>query len=133
MVASLLYAMLRCVLDLLIFQRRTEAELRTNVLALRHQLMVLERQAGKPRWRPGDRMVLAALSRVLAGSGRRSLLPKPADLAARHCELVWRKWAAYRKRSRRVRPSQIERDELIRRLAHENPRWGYRRIPDEMI
>jgi hypothetical protein len=49
MLASLLYAALRFVLDLLIIQRRTEIELRAEVLALRQQLNVLERQVGKAR------------------------------------------------------------------------------------
>jgi hypothetical protein len=61
MFASLLYAVLRFALDLLIIRRKSEAELRAEVLALRHQLGVLERQVGKPRWRPADRLVLAAL------------------------------------------------------------------------
>src|SRR5712692_8177891 len=119
MLASLLYAALRFLLDLLIIQGRTEIELRAEVLALRQQLNVLERQVGKPRWQPGDRLVLAALSGVLRGSGRRSLLPSPETLLRWHRELVRRKWAAYRKRPRRVRPSQVERDELIVRLAQE--------------
>lgn len=113
MLASVIYATLRFVLDLLLIQRRTEAELRAEVLALRHQLDVLERQVGKPRRRPGHRLVLAALSRVLVGSGQRSLLPSPETLLRWHRELVRRKWAAYLKRPRRVRPSKVERDELI--------------------
>ena len=133
MLASVIYATLRFVLDLLLIQRRTEAELRAEVLALRHQLDVLERQLGKPRRRPGHRLVLAALSRVLVGSGQRSLLPSPEPLLRWHRELVRRKWAAYLKRPRRVRKSQFERDELIVRLAQENPRWGYRRIEGELL
>lgn len=41
MFASLLYAMLRFALDLLIIRRKSEAELRSEVLALRHQFGVL--------------------------------------------------------------------------------------------
>ena len=88
-------------------------------------------QLGKPRRRPGDTLVLAALSRVLVGSGQRSLLPSPETLLRWHRELVWRKRAAYLKRPRRVRKSQVERDEFIVRLAH--PRWGYRRIEGELL
>jgi hypothetical protein len=133
MLAFLLFAALRFALDLLIIQRRSEAELRVEVLALRHQLGVLERQVGKPRWRPGDRMVLAALSKVLTRQGKGSLLPSPETLLRWHRELVRRKWAAYRKRPRRPCPSSAERDDLIIRLARENPRWGYRRIEGELL
>jgi hypothetical protein len=67
------------------------------------------------------------------GSGRRSLLPSPETLLRWHRELVRRKWAAYRQRPRRLWPSQAERDELIVRLARENPKWGYRRIEGELL
>jgi hypothetical protein len=78
-------------------------------------------------------LVLSALSRVLIGFGRRSLLPSPETLLRWHRELVRRKWAAYLKRPRRVRPNQVERDQLIVRLAQENPRWGCRRIEGELL
>jgi transposase len=133
MLASLLYAALRFVLDLPIIQRRSEADLRVEVLALRHQLGVLERQVGKPRWRPGDRLVLTALSKVLAVQGRGSLLPSPETILRWHRELVRRKWAAYRERPRRPRPSSAERDDLIVRIARENPTWGYRRIEGDLL
>ena len=51
-----------------------------------------------------------------------------------HRELVRRKWAAFGKRPRRVRPAMDpEVVDLILRLARENPRWGYRRIPGELL
>ena len=40
----------------------------------------LARQVGRPCGLPGDRMVLAAISRVLPRPDRRSLLPKPETL-----------------------------------------------------
>jgi hypothetical protein len=47
---SLAYAVVRLVLEALIVHGRANAGLRAEVLALRHQLRVLERQAGRPRW-----------------------------------------------------------------------------------
>jgi len=111
MLASLIYAAVRFIFDLLIVRQRSEVELRAEVLALRHQLAVLERQAAKPRWRPGDRLgVLAALGRAITGPGRHLLLPSPETLLRWHRELVRRKWAAYRKRPRRPRPDRTERE-----------------------
>ena len=55
--------------DLVVVRTQSDAQLRAEVLALRHQLWVLERKAGKPAWQPGDRLLLAALSGLLLHSG----------------------------------------------------------------
>ena len=88
---SFLYVVVRLLLETLIVRSRSEARLRAEVLALRHQLAVLERQVGRPRWQPTDRLVLAALSRVLPRPDWRSLLPRPETLLRWHRELVRRK------------------------------------------
>ncbi len=48
MIPGLLYSVVRSLLDLLVLRRRTEAALQIDVLALRHQLRVLERQVRRP-------------------------------------------------------------------------------------
>ena len=65
----------------------------SEVLALRHQLRVLERRVGKPAWQPVDRLWLAALSRLLPSSGWSALPPRPETLLRWHRDLVRRKWA----------------------------------------
>jgi hypothetical protein len=62
---ALLYSLIRVLLDDLLTRRESELRLRAEVLALRHQLQVLERQVRRPRWQPADRPLLSALSRVL--------------------------------------------------------------------
>ena len=104
MLYSLLYVVVRLLLEVLIVRGRSEARLRAEVLALRHQLAVLERQVGRPRWQPSDRLVLAAISRVLTRPGWRSLIPRPETLLRWHRDLVRRKWAAYWRRPPRRRP-----------------------------
>jgi putative transposase len=93
---SLAYAVVRLVLEALIVQGRANAGLRAEVLALRHQLRVMERQTGRPRWQPCDRLLLVAISRILTQPARRSLLPSPETLLRWHRELVHQKWAACR-------------------------------------
>jgi putative transposase len=130
---SLLYALACLLIDVLIYSDRSDARLRAEVLALRHQLRVLERQVGRPRWQPTDRLLLAAISRILPRASWRSLLPSPETLLRWHRELVRWKWAAYRRRPGRKRPvvkSQLS--DLIVKLARENSRWGYKRIAGEL-
>jgi putative transposase len=126
---SLLYELLRLLIEILIVRGRGDAQLRAEVLALRHQLGVLERQVGRPRWQATDRLLLAAISRALPRPAWRSLLPSPETLLRWHREVVRRRWAAYGRRPRRQRPVlHSELHDLIVKLAEQNPRWGYRRI-----
>ncbi len=59
-VGSLIYSLLRVLLDALATKHGDQAELQAEVLALRRQAQVLERQIKRAHWSPGDRMVLAA-------------------------------------------------------------------------
>ena len=134
MLYSLLYDLLRIMIEIVIVRRRGDAQLRTEVLALRHQLGVLERQVGRPRRQPSDRLLLTAISRALPRPAWRSLLHSPETLLRWHRELVRRRWAAYRRRPRRQRSAlSTELHDLIVKLAEQNPRWGYRRIQGELI
>ncbi len=133
MLCSLAYSIVRLLLKILVVRGHSHARLRAEVLALRHQLRVLERQVGRPRWQPVDRILLTAASRILPGPAWLSLLPSPETLLRWHRELVRGKWAAFRRRPRRQRPAPTELHQLILRLARENPRWGYRRIQGELL
>ena len=77
MLFALLYAAVHLLLEILIVHSRSKARLEAEVLALRHQLRVLDRQVGPPRWQPADRLLLAAISRVLPRPDWQSLLPSP--------------------------------------------------------
>ena len=126
---SLAYAVVRLLLEILIVRGGSAARLRIEVLALRHQLGVVERQVGRARWQASDRLVLAAISRILPKTAERSLLPRPETLLGWHRELVRHKWAAYRRRPRRQPAVPVsELHELILRIARENPRYVELRI-----
>ncbi len=56
----------------------------------------------------------------------------PKKLLRWHRELVRLK-CAYSKRFPGRPPLPAERQELILRLARENPRWGYKRIQGELL
>ena len=134
MVASLLYSLLRFVLDVVATSRADRSKLQGEVLALRRQVQVLERQVKRVRWSPGDRMIMAALHERLPRSAWAGLLVRPETVLGWHRALVRRKWAAYRGRPRRGRPPISEQfRSLILRMARENPGWGYFRIRGEML
>ena len=95
MILGLTYQLVLFVVDLVLVRTSSHTQLRAEVLALRHQLRVMERKIGKPDWQPGDRIPLAGLSPLLPRSGFSSLLPRPETLLRWHRELVRRRWAAF--------------------------------------
>jgi putative transposase len=129
---ALLYALLRLLIDLLIIRGRPAADRDLELLALRQELLVLHRTARRPRWRRADRMILAALGRRLPLSAL--LLVRPATILGWHRALVRRRWAAFGRRRRSGRPPlPAECQQLVLRLARENPLWGYVRIRGELL
>jgi transposase len=131
---SLLYALLRAVLEAVAVARTDRRMLEAEVLALRRQVQVLERQIKRVSWKPADRMILAALRERRPPSAWAGLLVRPETVLGWHRALVRRKWAACCRRPRRGRPPiSNECRELILRLARENPSWGYCRIRSELL
>jgi hypothetical protein len=63
------YRLVRLVIDLLVLRGRRDRSKDVEILVLRHQLVVLQRQIARPRFEPTDRAMLTALARVL-GRGR---------------------------------------------------------------
>jgi hypothetical protein len=124
-VGSLFYSLLRVLLDALATKYSGQVELQVEVLALRRQVQVLERQIKRVHWTSGDRMVLAALRDRIPRSGWAALLVKPETVLGWHRAVVRRKWAAYRVRPRLGRPPiSAECRHLILRMAREIPGWG---------
>jgi len=128
-----LYWSLRRVLELVVLRFRSEREKEVEILLLRHQLRVLERQVVRPQFTPVDRALLAAFSRVLSRRAwRRSAFVTPATLLRWHRELVARRWTyPHRGAGRPATAAEIR--EFVVRLARENRSWGYRRIQGELV
>lgn len=134
MVTGAIYSVVRLLIDLIDITRADQARLQVEVLALRRQVQVLERQVKRVRWQTGDKLVLAALMRRLAPEAWSGLLVKPETVIGWHRALVRRKWASYRGRPRRGRPAiEAEVRELIVRMARENSTWGYFYIRGELL
>jgi putative transposase len=71
---------------------RSVAALELENAVLRHQLRVLRRTAKRPSLRRRDRMLLAAVSTLLARERWSVFLVSPQTLLRWHRELVARKW-----------------------------------------
>jgi transposase InsO family protein len=134
MLLSILYAVLCLLLRALLPRARAARAQEVELLALRHEVRVLRRAAKRPPWRHGDRLVLAALSRWLPRGEWYRLPVRPETLLRWHQALVRRKWSAFGRRRGPGRPPvAAELQDLIVRLARENPRWGYLRIRGELL
>src|SRR5438270_7401638 len=133
MVLSFAYWSLRRLLELVVLRCRSEREKEIEILLLRHQLRVLERQVARPQLTQADRALLAAFSRLLPRRAwRRSLFVTPTTVLRWHRELVARRWTySYRPSGRPSKAAEVR--ELVVRLARENPSWGYRRVQGELV
>lgn len=108
-----------------------------EILTLRYQIRVLQRQLGatRPRFEPADRALPAALLAPLPrGTLRRlRLIIRPDTVLRWHRDLVRRHHAQRSRRKHPVRPRTVASiRRLVLRLAHENPSRGYRRIHGEL-
>jgi putative transposase len=101
-----------------------------EIAVLRHQVAVLRRQVPRPRYTPADRMLLAALAKLLPRQRWAAFLVTPSTLLRWHRELIARRWT-YPHTGRDRRGVDEEVVALVVRLAGENPRWGYLRIVGE--
>ena len=105
-----------------------------EILILRHQLAVLQRQPRRPRLDWADRALLAALLAVMPKARRHGLrqLVTPDTILRWHRDIIRRR-AARSIRGETGRPATRQNIRaLILRLARENPGWGYRRIHGEL-
>src|SRR5712691_133319 len=119
---SFSYLVCRCLFQLVLLRRRSEAFRELEIVVLRHELSVLRRQARRPQLTMADRVLLAAASR---------LLPRPSWRSLRwHRRLVARRWTHGGRFGRPPIDEEIRAPVL--RVARENPRWGYQRIAGEL-
>ncbi len=131
MLWSLAYLVLLRLFTLVVLVTRTDRSKELEILVLRHELSILRRQVRRPPLRPCERVLLAALSRGLPRRSWAIFPVSPRTLLRWHHQLVARRWTYPQRRQGRP---QLEHhiQQLVLRLARENPSWGYRRIVGEL-
>src|SRR6266403_6363283 len=114
---------------------RTRAALQAEILALRHQLLVLQRSSRghKLRLSSADRVLWVWLSHLWTEWRSALIVVKPGTVIGWHRQgfrLYWRR----KSRHGEGRPSvSSEVRDLIRRMRLANPRWGAPRIHGELL
>ena len=114
---------------------RTRAALHAEILALRHQLLVLQRANRKRKLRLGlaDRFLWAWLSQLWNGWRSALVIVKPEtviDWHRRGFRLYW----SWKSRHVQGRPSvSKEVIDLIRKMGLANPLWGAPKIHGELL
>jgi putative transposase len=111
---------------------KTRRHLVLENLALRHQLLVLNRTAKAPVVRDSDRLFWAVLSAMWSRWTKVLVIVQPQTVVRWHqagFRLFWR----WKSRGRTGRsPTDRETIELIRRMWQANPTWGRPRIRAEL-
>jgi putative transposase len=115
LLVSLVYLVVCRLLAFLVLLARRDRSKELEILVLRHELGILRRQVGRPRFEPRDRLLFAALSRVSRRSWR-AFPVRPKTLLRWHRRLVARRWTYPHRRPGRP-PIEREVRQLIVRLA----------------
>ncbi|GAA2389208.1 hypothetical protein [Dactylosporangium salmoneum] len=92
MTVSLVYLLLRQILQMLTQLARHGGAKDVELLVLRHQVAVLRRQVHRPNLQPADRVVLATLSQLLPCQRWSAFFVIPATLLRWHRQLIARHW-----------------------------------------
>ena len=112
---------------------RSRAALQLEILALRHQLQVLQRtRPRRLRLAKADRWLWVVLSRFWTEWRTALVIVKPETVVAWHRQgfRLWWTWKS-RRMGRPTVPADVRA--LIRTMAAANPRWGAPRIHGELL
>jgi hypothetical protein len=113
---------------------RSRAALQLEILALRHQLGVLQRSVKRPKLTAADRVLWAWLCAVWNNWRSPLFFVQPATVLGWHRKgfrLFWTRKIRWGKPGRPAVPEEIR--DLIRTLSRENPLWGAPRLPSELL
>ena len=140
MIWFLISQLFTLMLTLFRLARTSEADKDLEILILRQQLGILQRQQNKPiKPNRAEKLTLAVLAAGLKKQTNRPIntfkrfirIFQPETVFGWHRQLVRRKWTHERKNEVGRPPTSDEVKALVIRLAREN-NWGYGRIEGEL-
>ena len=112
---------------------KTRTALHTEILALRHQLCVLQRNMKRPKIRPADRVFWSLLSRVWSDWKEALIFVKPDTVIRWQRRRFRDHWTKLCRQGEPGRPTvSKEVKELIRTMSKKNPTWGSPHIVGEL-
>jgi len=127
---SLIYRLLVTVLSWLVLLAGSSVSKDAEILALRHEVVILRRGNPKLKMMWTERAVVAALARLLPKALRGHRIVTPGTLPRWHKRMVTGKWRQPRPPGRPPIPDELVA--LMLRLARGNRRWGVVRIQGEL-
>jgi transposase InsO family protein len=125
---------LKALLAFLAASFRSRTALQLEILALRHQIGVLQRSVKRPKLTPADRLLWAWLCAVWDDWQSVLSILKASTVLGWHRKgfrLFWTWKIRHGKAGRPSVPKQVR--ELIRTMSRENPLWGAPRIHGELL
>jgi putative transposase len=129
------------VLDVIAVARMTDDERDVEILLVRQQLRIVERDQERgpqvPRWQKVPLVALVLRLKRKAHHSPRVLkesmrLFKPATVIGWHHEIVRHKWTNQQTRQPRRPPIDAELEQRILRVALDNPGLGYDKLKGEL-
>jgi hypothetical protein len=134
---KLIFLIVTRAVSLLGLSRREEWWKDAEILMLRHQLAVAERERPRAHSRLTwpDRAWLALVAGMLPAERlvAMTLIVTPATTLRWHRDIIRRRWARLSRRGRSGRPpARRNVRSVVLRLAGENESWGYRRVYGEL-
>src|SRR5215469_6418600 len=113
---------------------RSRTALQLEILALRHQLGVLQRSVKRPKLIPADRWLWACLCAVWSDWQSSVFIVRAGTVIGWHRKgfrLFWAWKVRHGKPGRPAVPKEVRA--LIRTMSRENPLWGAPRIHGELL
>ena len=125
-----MFDLLKILFQWLLSLTNGNAAIAAENIALRHQLLILQRTVKQPPLNRWDRLLWVFLSKIWSQWRDALTIVKPETVISWHRTLFKKYWSRKSSSKKKGRPPlSQETKKLIRDMAMANPYWGAPRIP----